>query len=291
MSIENNDGAYYEALVKLLGSEIKALEIFLVKKGVKPCARILCPIEKIENTKKILKRAQLCVTQSAFKVIKGTGCSPLYSDFSVRVSLDNLQKGHCILYIAQNPALVDGARDAETNANHEELGKTLGYPACCCAFFEKYFSEKNTDLTVNVLEKSPGHFFSFPANIAARHFDASLLSHFPCSFECKDSVQMALQNFEILKTISERTANRWAALLKSVVIYTKTQGILLVPNYTFHNSTVTFTRLIATQHSKLYYALTALKKFKIISRNHIRLDQESVQGNEIAVMVFRGDMP
>ena len=48
--------------------------------------------------------------------------------------------------------------------------------------FQKNFDEKNIDLTLKVLKNSGGFEFSFYNNIAARHFDVALLSHFPVFF-------------------------------------------------------------------------------------------------------------
>ena len=45
--------------------------------------------------------------------------------------------------------------------NHKLLGKVLGYPECCCEFFENHFNEKNTDLTLSALENSDGIEFPF----------------------------------------------------------------------------------------------------------------------------------
>src|SRR3989338_10800466 len=102
----------------------------------------------------------------------------------------------------------------ETEDRHKELGLLLGYPMCCCEFFEENFNEKVTDLTLKILENSNGYEFPFYANMAARHFDVSLLSHFPHDFQCKPSMEIAKNNLRVIKNYSEQIAAMFSGILQ-----------------------------------------------------------------------------
>src|SRR3989344_8780519 len=177
----------------------KSLEVLYVIDDAKPCARIIVSEDELDKVLEFLKNSKINYSVSDFKVIKQNTQSEFYSDKSIKIPKDDSSKGYFFVYLSKDKAKAEKAKIAEAKNNHLELGLILGYPKCCCEFFAENFDEKNTDLTLKSLKNSNGFEFSFYNNIAARHFDVSLLSHFPHSFDCKPSIEIAKKNLEILK--------------------------------------------------------------------------------------------
>lgn len=276
----------FSELYHLLGSQIKALEVLSVIEGVKPAARMLCHEDKIDGTIAALRQLDLKEAQLGYKVLKDTS-EGSYVERSFRVPLSHPKKGHAILYISKKESLAKKAREQESKGDHLGLGLLLGYPECCCAFFAKNFSEGKTDLTLDSLKNSDGFEFPFEMNIAARHFDASLLSHFPCSFGCEDSLALAKKNMDILEKHDPQVAQEFMKALKSAVLYTEREGAYIFQNYKKNMQEVEFSAIRATVLGKLYYALSGQKKFKIEDKWSIAVGGERISGEGRGVMVFR----
>ena len=263
-------------------SAIKSLEILYVLENSKPCARILANEDELKKIFDCLHNNSLEFSISNFK-LKKINNEGYYSDKSVKIRKDSLEKGYFILYISKVKELCEKAKAYEENGMHFELGMVLGYPKCCCKFFSENFNEDNYDLTLNILKNSGGFEFPFYANIAARHFDVSLLSHFPCSFNCKYSINIAKENLEIIKGYSIQKAEIFENIMKSAVLYTQ-NGIFLLKNHKKAGNEIGFEDVLATAKDKLYNELMANKKIGIVDKNKIK-----VGNNEVAntgLMVF-----
>src|SRR3989338_11253467 len=218
-------------LQQVFHSIIKSLEVLYVIEDEKPCARILVFEDELKKVTDFLDENNLNYSVSDFKVLKQAMQSDFYSDKSIRIAKEDQRKGHFLFYVSKSKITAGKAKLAEKENDHFLLGLILGYPQCCCDFFEKKFDEKNTDLTLRTLQNSDGIEFSLYTNIAARHFDVSLLSHFPHSFECSQSVEISKNNLKVLDKNSPQLASLFTGILKSTVIYTTEEGIFLLRKY------------------------------------------------------------
>ena len=178
------------------------------------------------------------------------------------------------------------AKIMEAKNNHFELGLLLGYPKCCCEFFEKNFNEKNTDLTLKTLENSNSYEFPFYANVAARHFDVSLLNHFPHSFDCMPSIETAKNNLKIIQKYSKQLAVMFAGILQGVVVYTMGEGIFLLRKYEKIGNEIIYGDVLTTAKTKLYYLLSSNKKLRIVDKNSFFVNDVKIKGDGYGVMVF-----
>ena len=275
-----------QRLQQFFHSITKSLEVLYIIEGNKPCARILVFEDEINKIINFLNENNLHSTISDFKVLKQNVQSEFYSDKSIKIPKNSAEKGYLFIYLSKNKATAEKAKTAEENNNHKELGLLLGYPECCCEFFEKNFSEKNTDLTLKVLESSDGYEFPFYSNIAARHFDVALLSHFPHSFECKPSIEIAKNNLKTIKKYSDQLAVMFSGILQGVVIYTMEEGIFLLRKYERINNEIIYSDILTTAKSKLYYLLSSNKQLKVIDKNSFNVSDISMKGPQYGVMVF-----
>ena len=196
-----------------------------------------------------------------------------------------MRKGSFVFYVSKDGKCAD-AKKLEEDGNHFELGILLGYPECCCRFFAENFSSKNTDLTLKTLENSKGYEFNFLNNICARHFDISLLSHFPCSFECEESTAIAQKNLESIKKNYPEIAKLFENVLNCAVVYTMNEGVFLLRGYKKNGEEITYSGVVSTSKSKLHYLLSSGKRIKVLSKNRFFLEDELVEGKNKGVMAF-----
>lgn len=275
-----------QQLQQIFHSIIKSLEVFYVIEDAKPCARILVFEDELDKVTNFLNENNINATISDFKVLKQTVQSEFYSDKSIKIPKNAAEKGYFFVYLSKNKETAEKAKLMEEKNNHVEFGLLLGYPKCCCEFFKKNFNERNADLTLKSLENSIGFEFSFYNNIAARHFDVSLLSHFPHSFECKESISMAKNNLKIIQKYSKQLAAMFSGILRGVVIYTMEEGIFLLRKYEKNNNSIIYGDLLTTAKSKLYYLLSSNKELKIIDKNNCIVRDVNIKGKDFGLMIF-----
>lgn len=117
----------------------------------------------------------------------------------------------------------------------EYLGRLLGYPDCCARAFVDRWPQAKTDYQGDVaailaLESTTSlatHSFNPHLNIYGRYFGCDLLSHFPCSFQCKPSIQQAERIAAVLAALEPDYLRSIEHFLDSLVLFTATDGITL----------------------------------------------------------------
>ncbi|HLC50523.1 MAG TPA: hypothetical protein VJI97_03790 [Candidatus Nanoarchaeia archaeon] len=275
-----------QELQKIFHSITKSLEILYVLEDAKQCARILVFEDDTVKTELFLKINSMYTLFSEFKVLKQPTGSEFYSDKSIKITKNDARKGYFIAYISKKKEICEKAKDAEEKNNHLLLGNILGYPECCCEFFEKHFNEKNSDLTLDALKNSKGFEFPFYLNIAARHFDISLLSHFPHSLDCKPSIEIAKNNLRIIKKHSEQVSELFSKILHCAVVYTKDEGVFLFRRFEKKGMELIYGDIMDTQKSKLHYLLASNSALEIIDRHSFIVAGEKISGKNYGIMVF-----
>ena len=275
-----------QQLQQIFRSIIKSLEVLYVIEGIKPCARILVFEDEIDKIVDFLNQNQVYTAISDFKVLKQNAKSEFYSDSSIKIQKNAAEKGHFFVYLSKSEKIAQKAKLIEEKNAHKELGLILGYPECCCGFFEKNFNKQNTDLTLKILENSNGYEFPFYNNIAARHFDVALLSHFPHSFECAPSIEIAKNNLKIIKKHLPQLADLFIRTLQCMVIYTNEEGIFLLRKYEKIDGKIIYGDILTTTKSKLYFLLSSNKKLSIIGKNNFVVSDVNIKGQPYGAMIF-----
>jgi len=208
----------------------------------------------IKKYRDLMNELNLHCALSDFKIQKQQNAS--YSDKGTTTTSN--QPGYRFMYIADTHDTIHNLKNLEQQQNHKELGLALGYPKCCCDFFQKHFnthSKKSNDYTLLTLKNSRGKTFPFQTNIAARHFDHALLSHFPCNFNCKPSIKIANTNKKLLQKEAPELLEEIEKDLKTAVIYDEKEGIFLLYRATLKNDIVQYNGLKGTKKSNLYQQL------------------------------------
>jgi hypothetical protein len=190
-------------LALTFGSETKAQEIVFLLKDIKKVVRQGFYEEELEKVKRYCEKEKLFVVKSKFKVLLTD--EENYSNKGIRVKKDDKRLGMYFIYISKNEQKAWLSAYYELIGNDAALGELLGYPGCCIKYFCDHFNERNT----NPEQKSNDIF----TNISKRGEDLVLISHFPCSAECQETISLAKNNLKILEEVDpKRTAELISAL-------------------------------------------------------------------------------
>ena len=155
----------------IFGSKTKAQEIIFILHDAKAVVRQGFYDSELAAVERSCEEYGLYVVKSKFKVLIADDGQ--YSNKGWRVSEDDKRQGMYFAYISKREDLALLASYYELMGNDTELGKILGYPECCVAFFMKHFSAVNPN---------PEHVSSnMFTNLSQREKDSVLISHFPCS--------------------------------------------------------------------------------------------------------------
>lgn len=273
-------------LKNIFQSTIKSLEILYLLEDVKPTARIMVKEEDKEKIFNFFKEKNLSYALSDFKVLKEDD-EKAYSDKGVKVPIYNKEKGYFFVYISKDREKAEKAKILEKDNKHKELGILLGYPECCADFFEKHYKEESkryNDLTLASLKNSDGFQFPFYTNIASRHFDVALLNHFPCSFNCKDSIELAKRQLEVIEKNDKEAAEVIKGMLRGAVVYTETNGVFLLRYPYLEHNRLYYKGVMSSKNNQLCESLRNAEYIEIIRKDRILLDDFEIRN--IGVMLF-----
>lgn len=137
----------------------------------------------------------------------------------------------CNVYIASDGSLAETGKMLEEAGEDDLFGALLGIPACCREAFDRCknrAAEKQCDFVPYVMENSGGRMpYDWRLNYIAQYFGYSLLSFFPCSFQCEAAAAVAERTFALLANCDAEWAKRFAELQQSNVLYTEKRGLHL----------------------------------------------------------------
>lgn len=274
-------------LKEITGSLTKALDLIYVLEGIKPVSRLMFDGNAVLI--KFLKESNLHYELSDFKILKHTDKSRNFSDKGIRVGKEG--DGIYFMYVSRNKVTAKKAKMLEEENNHIEFGKILGYPVCCCSFFEKNFSEASegtNDLTVHTFRESNGFTFPWQNNNCLRGFDISLISYFPCRFDCLESKKQAEKNFSVLKKYDTDTAKYFENALKSAVIYSEGVGV-----YNFHNAKMTGRtlayvpgKIISGNMNEFYNVLRKRNRITVFNKSSFLVGEVKVEDDQTFFGLF-----
>ena len=213
--------AIKEELFAILGSKTAYLEALSSIGGLRPVSRIELPERNVKRMIEFCNHNGFSIEFSDIKYIIEEG--------SIKtVPKDYPKEGTFFCYIGHSSKNVIEAKNAEQSFDHEKFGRLLGYPECCVKFFLNYellASQLHNDFTLITLAKSQFQSFPWMLNFSCSFFDAKLISHYPCSFQCKHSLEIAERRFNLLEKHSQEIASEIKNILKTLVIYDDDTGV------------------------------------------------------------------
>jgi hypothetical protein len=206
-------------LKEIFGSYSKAAEILQVMHGIKAVVRQGFYENEISKVKDFCIRNGLALEIAPYKVVL-TDPYKRYSNKGFKARIDDPRKGMFFAYISKDGNKAATAKVLEMKNDHKRLGLLLGYPECCIDFFiqnEPERSRLDNDYSICTLKNSKARRFPFFTNVFKRSKDAVLISHFPCSFDCEKSIEIAKRNLQLIGGIDLGLASRIVSELKGRV--------------------------------------------------------------------------
>jgi hypothetical protein len=210
----------FNYLFSILKSKLAVLEIIYVVGGLKPVARVAVKSQKIKYLEKYCKRYNLAITFSNSANVCLTdknhkGFSHLFYTIPKNPFI-----GEVFAYVSKSSSLANKAKIADEEHNYQELGLLLGYPKCCIDFYGKSKNKLN-DFVFSINNNTSKIKGNYKTNFCLRCFDISLIQHFPCSFNCKETVKLAERYETFLDKYFPEILKELKSNLKSVVFYSE----------------------------------------------------------------------
>ena len=134
------------------------------------------------------------------------------------------------------------------------------------------------------MKNSKGFIFPFYNNVAIRHLDLSLLSHFPCSLNCEESIKIAKNNLKIIEKHSKDISRIFEGMLRSAVLYTEDEGIFVLREFKLENDYLSYNSIMSEANNETYKKLKQAEKIEIIDKNTINIHNDKMKN--IGIMVF-----
>ncbi len=155
---------------------------------------------ELPRVEKFCQENNLYLVKSKFKVILGDGSddNSNYSNQGLRIPESDSRPGMFFVYFSKDEEKAWLASYYELMHNQRDLGLLLGYPKCCVDFFCRNFSSKNSNLQLK-----PTNLFT---NLTQREQDLVILSHFPCSSDCPESILLGKSYLQAIKEMDKPRA-------------------------------------------------------------------------------------
>ncbi len=186
-------------LIQIFGTKTKALEILYLLEDIKPSVRQGFYSSELFAVQKFCKENNLFLEISPYKIVILDAENGEYSNKGIKADISDPRDGMLFVYISKEKEKAEQAKRLEIHNSYKILGEVLGYPKCCVNFFMRNQSKQSkldNDYVLPALKNSKGNNFPFYNNVIKRDHDIILLSHFPCSFNCEESIKIGKQNVD-----------------------------------------------------------------------------------------------
>jgi MoaA/NifB/PqqE/SkfB family radical SAM enzyme len=254
---------YYNflSLITVLGNQREIGRLVVSKKK----ADII--ISYLKKTKIYYEAVPRAKTSDAFAFEGGKNkynCSDADLEFN--------KENNIYLYISKDANLIEKLKNSEIKGDPNETGRLLGYPKCCV---KKHFIEINkgeiSDISIiNSLIKGneERNHFLFYNNCNAS--GKTLISHFPCSYDCQESTQIAKENLKLIESINKKFANH--------LIFYLTRPAFISEKFIvhFHSNNPEFGKTYSNEE----FVISGIKTetIKLIDNKTIQIGNDSING-------------
>lgn len=273
-------------------------EIILTYERIKPMSRILISNgEELLKIKEFLEKYDIFYKIANFRIkgLKDKGKGGFMNRGTILPQNNNL--GKSVVYLSRKEKNVYEIDSPKVEKNSDNLGYMLGYPNCCRAFFNNYYKEaskKQGDLTLFSLKETKGGYpFNLFNNFPSSYFDRGLISHYPCSFKCKETAKIAKKSLDKLNLYSKEFSKKIMEIQRSVVIYTEYNGIFLLKKYDYEFEGVSFdsSSVQPTIKNSIFYCLKKGDEIKINSEQNFEIIGKKktllkLKGENVGIMIF-----
>ncbi len=189
-----------------------------VNSGIKKAFKmIISPPENYQIIKQFLNNEGIITKKSNFKYVFSE-----YGDSGERVPLTVEGKGGVTLYASKSEEILNELIEADLSFNDEKIGKIFGYPQCC---IDAYNNRVNKDYILESY-KSTKEKFDWKLNNFIQMPNYYLIPHYPCSYDCKESIKLATRILEEIKKEEPAFAEQIERYLKRPVLYSNNSAMI-----------------------------------------------------------------
>lgn len=283
-------------LLHIFETMVDAFEVLFVVEDLKPVARIELHENQYAAVRDFCTANGLSLELSFFKILKpdknAPGFDPL-NHVAEMVPTDHQAPGTFFAYVSKSPEDAQHARFYEHIRNDERFGELLGYPACCVKFYKDNYAkaaELHDDycfFSIANTKENP----LFYTNNMLRFFDVALVSHFPCSFECVDSLFQAKRRLEAIRRYNPALADYVADVLRGPVIAHNGTGIHAIKGCRKKDDRIYYKDVWLTSPNPMHNLLLSGNNVHLVHRNHVKIFHDDTLlheafGKDVAAIEF-----
>ena len=199
-------------------------DVMLLEAGVRSVVRLSCGVAQLPEIEDALLRLGFA-SQRWRKNIEPASAVSAASSFLIAgrpVDACAERDGRTFLFVARDEATAFLAENFATD--DAVLGALLGYPSCCVRAFaihrEHYMEHLQPAFAI-----AGGPALPFWANTLVDAFGWHLVSHFPCSAQCRQTREMALRNWSLIGKVDPEHAIATLVHMRSVVLFDPQLGL------------------------------------------------------------------
>lgn len=203
------------------------------------------------------------------------------------------------VYIASDALLAEMSIRCEEQSNQDEFGLLLGIPDCCRQAYIRanpVARLKQNDFVPLVLDNTTGSApYNFWNNYVSQYFGRSLLSFFPCSFNCPYAAQFAQDTFAILRQCSNAWAMRFVKFQQSNILYTEYFGLHLLQGSSYQDGWIRYdsSGVRSTERTEISTILASGTRIRVIDKHNAEIYDgqglvSSIGGEDTSLCLFAG---
>lgn len=220
-----------------------------------------------------------------------------WSNSVERVVARGSTEGLFNVYIASDARLAEVGLSAEELSNEETFGLLLGVPACCVEAYLRFHPVaqlKQNDFVPLVLESTNGPPpYSYWNNFVSQYFGRSLLSFFPCSFNCPHAAHFAKETFFLIRQCSSAWAEGFVRSQQTNILYTEYLGLHLLTESHYKDGWITYdARLVqSTEATEITERLRRGDKLRVLGKREVEIYDGKrlickIGGEDVSLCVF-----
>jgi hypothetical protein len=278
------DRSLFEALVSIVGL-LQCREIMSAWAGLK-VARIGIKTSDLKRTLKVLDELKLNyhIIPELVYLKRDIGKGGWSNKFDESKNIPS-HKGDQIIYVGKTKKELKNAFKADLFGDEGEFGINLGIPQCCVDFYlrnqEKAYQKQNDFVPLVLNNTKELHSFNYWNNYVSQYFGYSLLSFFPCSFNCDKAAIMAQNTYELMSTILPDQAEKIIHFQKQPILYSEYRGIYMfegcktIENKIFITNCILHSTL--TPKSKTHLFVSDLRIIEVLGKNKLKFTSFSNQ--------------
>lgn len=225
--VSNNARTIWENRISSVSRMFQRLEIDAVCIGIKPIALQSCPPDQFTELVDRCSREGIFVAP-----LTQEGRRNFYSNASIDFDPNKLWDYR--IAIGRDKTLLSFVK-AFHSRDDTAIGGMLGFPACCRAFFKKYWVDAGyRDLTypmvVNEANADNHYHVSGPTscNILLRWLGIRRVSHLPCRFDCGSTKIIGSRLGDLAQNLYPQEAGWLHDMLEWPIRYSSLHGIAII---------------------------------------------------------------